>query len=429
MNTLSSTEPPGTATSRRLPSALAALGHLRFRWLFASNTAFFFAMTGQQIVRAWITYDLTRSELALGAVSFAVALPMLLFAPVGGVLADTIDRRLALLAGQSIILIVEICTWALLLTGQLRFWHLLMTSGLMGCVFPLIMPARQALSASIVGRKLIGNAMALSVSGMNVARVVGPSLAAFLIGVMGPNSAYGVGVILYLVALAAGSRIGPSPPPLRANRGVRLFEQIAETGRYLRTQPTILSLLLFGLLPMLLAMPFQMLLVVFAEDVWETGPSGLAILSGAAGIGGLGGSVYIAWSESVPRLRFMTVMMIAFCLTLAGFSLSPWFLVAVPLLLAANVFQSIFGTLNNTAIQLLVSDELRGRVSSVLLMTFSLPRLGTLPMSAVAEAFGARVAVAGAAVLALGITIASVFLFPSLRATDGEVRRALRAGS
>ncbi|MDH3687738.1 MAG: MFS transporter, partial [Myxococcales bacterium] len=128
------------------------------------------------------------------------------------------------------------------------------------------------------------------------------------------------------------------------------------------------------------------------------------------------------------RLATMMVSMFAFGSLLLAFSVSPWFLLALPLVLVANIFASVFGTLNNTAIQLLIPDHVRGRISSFLMMSFSLPLLGTLPMAAVAEARGAPFAVALAAALAMIVAVLFYFTSPSLRGMDRSVKEALAAG-
>ena len=158
-------------------------------------------MSGQGIVRAWLAFELTGSELALGLVSFTVAVPMLLIAPIGGVMSDRLERRNVIAAGQALVLVSELGVLALLATGNLAFWHLLVAAGVMGCVFPFIMPARQALVVNIVGKRGLPNAMALSMAGVNVTRVAGPALAGFLIGPLGSSGTYTVGVALYGVAL------------------------------------------------------------------------------------------------------------------------------------------------------------------------------------------------------------------------------------
>ena len=181
--------------------------------------------------------------------------------------------------------------------------------------------------------------------------------------------------------------------------------------------------MLYGLVPMFLAMPFQTLLVVFARDVWDTGSLGLGILNAAAGVGGIAGSIYAAWrGGSAKRLKLMMFRVAAFGSLLAFFSLSPLFYPAVVLIFSANIFASIFQTLNNTAIQLLISDDVRGRISSFLMMSFSLPLLGTLPLSAVAERFGAPFAVSLASVLAVAVALLFYFISPALRDLDARVR-------
>ena len=201
---------------------------------------------------------------------------------------------------------------------------------------------------------------------------------------------------------------------------------LVEGFRYVWSDRLILVLLAYGLVPMFLAMPFQALLVIFARDVWHTGPSGLGILNAAAGIGAVAGSVYVASrSGALGRLRLMMVSVLSFGVLLAAFAGSPWFLPAVGLIFVANIFASIFGTLNNTAIQLLIPDSVRGRISSFLMMSFSLPLLGTLPVAAAAEKLGAPLAVGLSSMLAVVAALAFYFGSPKLRGLDMRVEHAV----
>ena len=182
---------------------------------------------------------------------------------------------------------------------------------------------------------------------------------------------------------------------------------------------------MYGLVPMFLAMPFQTLLAIFARDVWQEGATGLGILNAAAGIGGVAGSAYVAWrGNRDERLRAQMISVICFGLLLAAFAFCPWFLPALGLIFCANIFASLFGTLNNTAIQLLIPDAVRGRVSAFLMMSFSLPMLGTLPLSRAAESVGAPMAVGAAAILAVVAAILFYMLSPELRRLDQRVREA-----
>lgn len=421
--------PPGPRAPRgRLRHATVALENHQFRWLFFSNVAFFFAMGSQGVVRAWIAFQLTQSEFALSLVMFAVAVPMLFIAPLGGVAADRRERRGLIMSGQAVVVTSELAIFGLIVTGQLAFWHLVAGAFVMGCVFPFIMPARQAIVVNIVGKSGLQNAMALNMAGMNTTRVVGPAAGGFLIGAVGLTGGYAFGILLYAIGLLCMLKVGRSTPPAESRR-VPVLESMRVGARYVRENPLVLMLLLFGLVPMFLAMPFQNLLVVFAEKVWDVGSMGLGILSAASGVGGVIGSIWVAsLSDSPRRLSRMMVSMLLFGAGLFAFSMSPWFWLGLPLVLAANVFASVFGTLNNTAIQLLIPDHVRGRISSFLMMSFSLPMLGTLPMGAVAENFGAPFAVALASVAAVLVAFLFYALSPSLRGMDRGVHEATREG-
>lgn len=408
-------------------SAFASLQHQQFRWLYASNMAFFFAMNGQFIVRSYLAYDLTGSEFALGLINLVVAIPMLVVSPFGGVIADRVEKRRLILIGQSILVINELVILALLLTGRLEFWHLLAVVFVMACTFPFTMPARQAIVASIVGRQGLANAMALQMGGMNAARVVGPVLAGFIIAVAGVKWVYIFAVAMYALALASMTRVSKSPPvPGMGNRPV--LTELWAGMRYVAGDPPVRALMILSIVPILLAMPFQALLVVFAEDVWDRGSTGLGLLQGAAGVGGIAGSFWVALRGDSPnKLRMLMSSLLAFSGTLFLFAISPWFLLALPLVLIADVFASIFTTVNNTAIQILIPDEVRGRVMSLMMMTFGLTPLGTVPVAAMAESYGAPVAVAIAAVVTAALSLIILFMSGALRSIDRVSRDALAA--
>jgi len=176
---------------------------------------------------------------------------------------------------------------------------------------------------------------------------------------------------------------------------------------------------------MFLAMPFQTLLVVFSEEVWHVGPRGLGILHASSGIGAVVGSIWIATrSSGAGRQRMMIISVMLFGTFLAIFCASPWFGPAVFLVFLANIFASTFSTLNNVAIQLVIPDAVRGRISSFLMMSVSVPLLGNLPVAALAQEFGAPMAVGGAAVGAVFAALALYAGSPDLRNLDDHVRRA-----
>lgn len=406
-------------------TALALFRLPEFTWTFASNAAFFFAMNSQNIVRSWLAFKLMNSELALGLIMFAVAVPMFFLSPIGGALTDRWDRRNVIIFGQLVIFLADFSVFLLLYLDMLAFWHLLVTSAISGCMFPLIMPARNAIVVNVVGKGRLERAMALNVAGMNTMRVLGPASAGFIIDLAGETTAYLVGVILYGLAAACMTKIGPSPPPEEL-KDLSIAESVKGGFTYVWEHKLILLLLSFGLLPMFLAMPFQNLLVVFAEEVWKVGSRGFGILGAAMGLGGITGAVSVAFFKTTrSRLKRMMISMLGFGTFLFCFSFSPWFSLGLGLVFLANACIAIFNTLNNTAIQLLIPDAVRGRISAFLMMSFSLPLLGTLPVAALAEAYGAPFAVALSSVLAVIIGLLFYILSSQLRNMDSGVQTAM----
>jgi MFS family permease len=416
---------PATATPPALSgwkAATASLRYTQFRWIFASNMAFFFAMNGQFVVRSVLAFRLTESPFALGAVNLAFALPMLVVSPFGGVVADRIERRKLILIGQGALLASEFVVLGLLISGHLAFWHLMAVVFLMGNIFPFIMPARQAIVANLVGREGLPNAMALQMSGMNANRIIAPVLAGFLIYLLGINAAYAVSVALFGVAFLAITRIRRAPP-IAPDVKKSVFTDLLDGVKYVKNDRPVAALILLSIVPIALAMPFQTLLVVFADDVWNVGERGLGIMQAAAGIGGVVGSVYVAWHG---RFRLYQKVLLSSILGFAGtlflFAMSPWFLLALPLLLIADVFVAVFTTVNSTVVQLIIPDQVRGRVMSLMMMTFGLTPLGTVPVSAAAELWGAPAAVGGAALLTCVIAGLFFVFSPALRSIDRVVQ-------
>jgi MFS family permease len=394
-----------------------------YRWLFTSNVAFFLAMQSQAVVRGFLAFQLTGSEFALGGVSFAVAAPMLLVSPIGGVLADRFDRRRLIAAAQGLVLVSESIVLALYVTKHLAFWHLLAAALVIGCVLPLVMPARQAIVANLVGRERLASAVALNMTGMNTARVVGPALGGLLIVGDDVRIAYAAGIATYAAALLCMLKLDAARPPDSA-RARSLWSNLVAGFAYLGGNRLVTLLLLFGLLPMFLAMPFQQLLPAFAQKVWPVGSNGLGLLSAVVGLGGVAGSLFVAWrGDASWRLRMQLTCLFGFCALLSAFCWIPSFWAALAVLFVANFFASLFGTLNSTAIQLLISDAVRGRVSSFLMMSYSLPLLGVLPISYAARELGVQVAVSGAALLAMVLAALFCAASPTLRGMNAAVGR------
>ena len=244
------------------------------------------------------------------------------------------------------------------------------------------------------------------------------------------NDLAAVNLVLYVVAISAMLVVHRAPPANQSagKRTLRvLTSNILEGFAYLRSDRMVVILLVFGLVPQFLAMPFQQVLPVFARDVWHVDAWGLGVVSASTGVGAVVGSMYVAArAQEKSRLPMMMGSVIAFCVLIMAFAQSPWFWLAVLLGFLGNIGASVFSTLNNVSIQLVIPDEVRGRVSSFLMMSVSLPLLGGLPVTWITRNYGAPAAVAGACALALVMALGLYVGSPRLRAVDDRVREKLQ---
>tara|TARA_R110002073_G_scaffold39534_3_gene112729 strand:+ start:484 stop:1713 length:1230 start_codon:yes stop_codon:yes gene_type:complete len=397
-----------------------------FRWLFFGNVAFFFAMQGQILTRTILAWDLTGSAQSLAYINLIVAVPMIFASMIGGAITDRVERRQLIIIGQSLITLNEIFILSLLLLDKLEFWHLLCTAFIAGCAFPFIMPARMAITVNVVGPERIQSAMAISSGAMNLSRVAGPAMAGLIIAQFSVVGAYIVSTLLYGSAVFCMLFVKRNTA-LQPEGGKKpLLADIIYGFQYIKRNKPVMVCLLFGLVPMFLAMPFQNLLVMLVEQSWQTGETGLGILMGAGGVGGVIGSVWIARrGDKSERLRLMIMTAIGFAVFLAVFTQTHIFYLALIPLILANLCASAFQTVNNATVQILVDDSVRGRMSSFMMMSFGLTPLGVFPMAVAADHIGAANAILGACVILIIITAAFWGLSRTLRNLDSTVKIAM----
>ncbi len=184
--------------------------------------------------------------------------------------------------------------------------------------------------------------------------------------------------------------------------------------------------LIFGLLPMFVAMPFQNILVMLADQAWQMGESGVGTLMAIGGIGGVVGSIWIVRrGESNERLRLMVWATLAFGIFLGVFAQTPNFYLALVPLLLANTYASAAQTVNNAAIQILTDDEMRGRMSSLMMMSFGLTPIGVFPMAIAADSIGAANAITAACIILLVLVAVFFFASKTLRDLDQSVKNRM----
>lgn len=397
----------------------------QFRWLFFGNASFFLAMQGQMLTRSLLAWDLTESATSLAYINLVVAVPMIFASMIGGAITDRVERRKLIIVGQGLIAFNEVFILILLSLGYLEFWHMLCTAFIAGCAFPFIMPARMALTATVVGAEKLQSAMAYSSGVMNLSRVFGPAMMGVVVANFSVIAAYIISVSLYAAAIFCMFGVSRSKVPRKeGEKDKKLLTDISDGFSYVLNNRAVLMCLLFGLAPMLLAMPFQSLLVVLVDQSWQTGESGVGTLMAVGGIGGVLGSVWIIKrGDSPERRRLMLGSTAAFAVFLAIFIGTSNFYVALVPLLLANICVSASQTINNAAIQLLVDDDVRGRMSSFMLMSFALTPIGVFPMALAADSFGAANAMLGACGLLIVIVLAFVLFSRTIRELDHTIKQ------
>jgi MFS family permease len=404
-----------------MPRGFTAFESIPFRWLVGSLLSFFVGMQGQNLLRSLLAWELTESELALGYVNLAVAVPMFFGSLVAGALIDRVERRRLMMVAQIAIMVNESIVLILLALGMLQFWELLCVSVVLGILYPFVMPTRTAMIYGLVGREKLGNAMALQAGTLNIGRIAGPALAGAFIPLTSFETVYIATLVLNLVSTITLLKLPPSLPEQKS--GKSLLGDISHSFVYVAQHRDIMLCLFFGLIPLMLAYPMISLMVIFAEDVWMVGEPGLGQLMAMLGSGGIAGAFVVArMGDHNRRGRLMVWTAALFAILLALFCRTPWFLVALVLLLFANMFSNISMTLNSTIVQLLSHEEVRGRMSSLVMVSMGLTPLAVLPIAYLAEQYGIDHTMFAGCVLLLAVVALMYASSPTLRNLDSTLK-------
>ena len=398
-------------------SNFSALRHKDFRRLWAGT----FCSTGgqwlQQATLGWVVYDLTHSSALLGAVLAMRAIPMLLLAPISGVVAERYDRRRALALSQLIMVVISFALAAGLAFNRLQVWHLFAFTLLAGVAMVFDRTLRNTLVFGTVPRADIANAVALNSIAFSLMRTLGPAAAGFVIAWVGASWNFILQGVLYVgVAAIAITLNTPHEEPRRTVHTTARADML-EGLRYAVTDPVARMMVLFGIVPAFLLIPsFSALMPVFAVKVFHTGPEGLGLMLSAVGAGGVLGGIASVWTARADRIgRTQVLAVLAFAGALAGFGLSTNIWVAAFFLVLAGIAEMINMSSNHTALQMSAPPHMRGRVASLLPMFPAMMALGALSTGAFADWLGAPAAVVLLAIVAAVITAVAWLGSPALR--------------
>jgi MFS family permease len=355
--------------------------------LFASS-----AQWVQQITVGWLAYQLTGSAFMLGAVNGARALPLLFLAPLGGVAADRVDRKALMFWSQIMLLVSSVAMAAVVLTGQVQVWHLLAYMAITGVAWAFNNPVRQSVVPNLVPREDLMNALALNSVGFNITRIIGPTIAGILIAEVGAGENFLIQAGAY-VAMAA-IVIPMAIPAMKRATDTSVRENLKDGASYVWRNATLRTMLVLALVPMVIGLPYTALMPIFAKEVLHSGASGYGLLMSAVGVGAVIGTLTLASIGNVRR-KGLVVLGAIFMLgaSLIAFSLSRSFELSLVLLVVTGAAQMVYLTTNQTVLQLLIPDEMRGRVMGIYMLNQGLVPFGSLLAGALADATSAPTAV------------------------------------
>ena len=373
-----------------------ALRHRNFQLFFSGQLISLIGTWMQSVAQSWLVYRLTGSALLLGSVGFASQIPVFLFAPLGGIAADRVNRRHIVISTQVAAMVLALILAGLTLSHTIdrQVWLIFVLAALLGVVNAFDIPGRQSFLVEMVGKEDLMNAIALNSSMFNGARVIGPAIAGILVAKIGEGWCFFANAVSY-IAVIIGLLMMRVQSPVRA-AVASPFEHMLEGFRFVeRTAPIRALLLLLGVVS-LVGMPYVVLMPIFADQILHGGARGLGILMGATGVGALLGALTLAFREGVKGLgRWVAWCCAGFGASLVVFAISHTFWVSVILLLPVGYFMMLQMSSSNTLIQVMVPDALRGRVMAVYSMMFmGMAPIGALLGGALADHLGAPITVA-----------------------------------
>ena len=380
----------------------ASLRNDNYRWLWLGSMATFVGLRMQDVALGWLVLELTDSSFYLGLVDFARFLPLLLFPPLGGVLADRGDRRKLLLISVIAAAAITAALATFVRLGHIRAWHILIMVFLLGSGFSVYFTTRQSIIPNLVDREDLLNALSLDFAGASVMRILGPSLAGLLISLVGAAYCFYLQAVGCLLALFMFFRVKLQFGGSIAG-GANVWQDFRQQWRYIRQNRTVFDLMVLSAVLVPFGMSYRVLMPVFARDVLAIGPSGLGVLIGASGAGAIAVTLSLATVRDFRHRGLMVLLgALLFGIVLILFSLSRQFLPSLLLLGVGGGMGAMYQTTHNVLLQTMIPDELRGRITGMYLLVWGLLPFGSLWMGTIADLVGAPLAIGfGGAVCAL----------------------------
>lgn len=387
-----------------------------YRQYYYSLVGHWAPMQAQMVTRTLLIYRITGSGSLLGLMALAGSIPMLLLSLYGGALADRLEKRKILIISQAASAVVTIGVALALSLNYLNedvagsWWILIVSSLLQGIIMGIMMPSRASMVPEIVEPEDLMNAISLNNMGMNVFRILAPAATGFIIKAWDFAAVYYIMTALYLLSVIFLFRIPARRPTVR--QGSSMAAEVVDGYKYIRTETTIMLVLLFTLACTILGMPFNMLLPMFTDDVLMVGEVGLGILLAVSGVGSIIVSFVLASSTNKYRGLMMLGGGLILSLALIAFSFNTSWPLALVLAVFIGLGQTGQMAVGFTLIQYYVDPGYRGRVMSFMMLGFGLSSLGTVFGGLLADSLGIEWSIGGLAIVLAAVS-AGMLLFSS----------------
>ena len=400
-----------------------AFRHRNYRLFFGGQGLSLVGTWMQTIAMSWLVYRLTNSPFLLGFIGFTGQVPTFILGSFTGVLADRLDRRTLLFATQACAMVQAFLLAFLTLTGRIAVWHLIVLSIFLGLVSAFDVPARQSFVMDIVEDKSeIGNAIALNSFMFNSARLIGPSIAGLLIGVVGEGICFLLNGLSFLAIILAllNMRIPKKSVKFKHSPIVR---GLKEGYRYVFGFAPIRNIILFLALVSFMGMPYSVLMPVFAKDILHGGPHTLGFLLASAGIGALVGSAFLATRKTILGLgRLIVLSSATFGSGLIAFSFSRFIPLSLCMMFLVGFGMIVHSASTNTILQTIVEEDKRGRVMSFYAMAFiGMAPFGSLLAGSLASKIGAPATLMLSGIVCVVGSLLFLKQLPHMRATARPV--------
>jgi len=376
----------------RFPTGLRAFNHRDFRLFWTGQLVSLVGTWMQTVGQAWLVLELTNSPFKLGLITTLQFAPMLVFSFVAGAITDRLPKRRLVVATQTAMLGQALVLAALTLSGHVRYWHIAVLATLYGVVNTMDQPARQSFIVEMTSKDDLLNAIALNSAVFNGTRVVGPAVAGLLIARFGVGVAFLLNSVSFVAVIAALLAVRAQGLP-RARRGRSMREEIVEGIAYALRTPSIRLILGLLLVVSVFLLNYNVLVPLLARQVLHEEAEGFGLLMAAVGLGAVGGAAALAGlGRGRPPLGALVSAAVVLGLGTVSLSAVQHFWVAAAVLLMMGFSGIIFMAGSNTTLQVMVPDELRGRMMSLYMFVFSgVTPIGAFLLGSITGAFGVPV--------------------------------------